>query len=128
MFRNYSLPQTNQNWQIWSFKLILFKFWELFQKKMWSKSMLVNFPPMFYGIWISKSGAMVCIHILDKVLQKKLFPTMNGYKIRKFNIENQKCTNGRKLACTGLWKWFLWLGNSILSNFYQRHLILGWIL
>ena len=47
---------------------------------------------------------MVVILNLDKVLLKKLFPTMNGYQIRKFNIENQKCTNVRKLACTGLWK------------------------
>ena len=65
---------------------------------------------------------------LDKVLLKKLFPTMNSYKIRIFNIENRKCANVRKRPCTGLWKWSIWLGNSILSNFYLRHLILGWIL
>ena len=32
---------------------------------------------IFYGIQIIKSGAMVCIFNLDKVLLKKLFPTMN---------------------------------------------------
>ena len=33
---------------------------------------------IFYGIWITKSGAMVFILNLDKVSLKKLFPTMNG--------------------------------------------------
>ena len=33
---------------------------------------------IFYGIWIAKSGAMVFIFNLDKVLLKKLFPTMKG--------------------------------------------------
>ena len=32
---------------------------------------------IFYGIWIVKSGAMISILNLDKVLLKKLFPTMN---------------------------------------------------
>ena len=32
---------------------------------------------IFYGIWIKQSGAMVFIFNLDKVLLKKLFPTMN---------------------------------------------------
>ena len=34
---------------------------------------------IFYGIWIKQSGAMVFILNLDKVLLKKLFPTMNGF-------------------------------------------------
>ena len=32
---------------------------------------------IFYGIWITQSGAMVLILNLDKVSLKKLFPTMN---------------------------------------------------
>ena len=32
---------------------------------------------IFHGIWIKQSGAMVFIFNLDKVLLKKLFPTMN---------------------------------------------------
>ena len=32
---------------------------------------------IFYGIWIKQSSAMVFIFNLDKVLLKKLFPTMN---------------------------------------------------
>ena len=32
---------------------------------------------IFYGIWIKQIGAMVFIFNLDKVLLKKLFPTMN---------------------------------------------------
>ena len=32
---------------------------------------------IFYGISIAKSGAMVLILNIDKVLLKKLFPTMN---------------------------------------------------
>ena len=47
---------------------------------------------------------MVFISNLDKVLQKKLFPTMNILKVRMFNIENRKCANVRKRPCTGLWK------------------------
>ena len=39
---------------------------------------------------------MVFILNLDNVLLKKLFPTMNIYKVRIFNIENQKCGNVRK--------------------------------
>ena len=83
---------------------------------------------IFYGISITQSGAQAFIFNLDKISLKKLFPTMNIEKVRIFNIENRKCANVRKWPCTGLWKWFLWLGNSILSNFYVRHLILGWIL
>ena len=51
-----------------------------------------------------QSSAMGFIFNLDKVLLKKLFPTMNILKVRIFNIENKKCANVRKLACTGLWK------------------------
>ena len=80
---------------------------------------------IFHGIWIKQSSAMFFISNLDKVSQKKRFPTMNGYKVMDINIENRKCANVRKRPCTGLWKLFLWLGNSILSNFYVRHLILG---
>ena len=32
---------------------------------------------IFYGVWIKQSGAMVYIFNLDKVLLKKLFPTIN---------------------------------------------------
>ena len=32
---------------------------------------------IFYGIWIKQSSAMIFIFNLDKVLLKKLFPTMN---------------------------------------------------
>ena len=32
---------------------------------------------IFYGIWITQSGAMVFILNLDNILLKKLFPTMN---------------------------------------------------
>ena len=32
---------------------------------------------IFYGIWIKQSSAMIFILNLDKVLLKKLFPTMN---------------------------------------------------
>ena len=31
----------------------------------------------FYGIWIKQSSAMIVIFNLDKVVLKKLFPTMN---------------------------------------------------
>ena len=48
------------------------------------------------GGGITKSGAMVFIFNLDKVLLKKLFPTMNIKKVRIINIENQKCANVRK--------------------------------
>ena len=68
---------------------------------------------------------MVFIWNVEKISLKKLFPTMNIQKVRMFNIENRKCVNVRKRACTGLWKQSSWLGNSILSNFYLRHLILG---
>ena len=51
---------------------------------------------IFYGIWIKQSGAMVCIVNLDKVLLKKLFPTMNIEKVRIFNIEKRKCNIVRK--------------------------------
>ena len=33
---------------------------------------------IFYGIWITQSGSVVFIFNLDKVLLKKLCPTMNG--------------------------------------------------
>ena len=59
---------------------------------------------IFYEMWMKQSGAMVFIFNLDKVLLKKLFPTMNILKVRIFNIENRKCTNVRKRPCTGLWK------------------------
>ena len=68
---------------------------------------------------------MVFILNLDIISLKKLFPTMKIEKVRIFNIENQKYANVRKRACTGLWKCSHELGNSILSNFYVRHLILG---
>ena len=53
---------------------------------------------------ITQSGPMVFTLNLDKVLLKKLFPTKNILKVRIFNIENRKCVNVRKRACTGLWK------------------------
>ena len=79
-------------------------------------------------LWITQSGAMVFILNLDKVSLKQLFPMMNIQKARVLNIENRKCANVRKRPCTGLWEWSSWLGNSILSNFYLRHLILGLLL
>ena len=64
---------------------------------------------IFYRIWITQSVAMVFILNLDKVLLKKLFPTINIQKVRIFNIENRKCANVRKQPCTGLWKLLIWL-------------------
>ena len=48
-----------------------------------------------------QSGAMGFIFNLDKVSLKKLFPTINIQKVRIFNIENRKCANVRKRACSG---------------------------
>ena len=49
-----------------------------------------------YTNCLKNYGAMVFIFNLDKVSQKKLFPTINIQKVRIFNIENRKCANVRK--------------------------------
>ena len=41
---------------------------------------------ILYGIWIIQSGETVFILNLDKILLKKLFPTMNIYMARFYII------------------------------------------
>ena len=53
--------------------------------------------------------------------------TVKKLEVRIFNVQFWK-PKVHERKKTGLWKWFLWLGNSILSIFYLRHLILGSIL
>ena len=73
-----------------------------FLKKCFKQILVIKKGEIACWIWITKSGAMVFIFNLDKILLKKLLPTMNIKKFRMFNIENRKYANVRKLSCTGL--------------------------